>query len=253
MRILGVLDLAGDRAVHARGGRREQYAPVRAVAGMRVEEGDAVAVARAYVSHFGIDELYVADLDAIMGGASQAGLVATLADVAPLWVDAGVTSVAAARSVAAAGASRIVVGLETLASFDALAEIAAAIGRERLAFSLDLRDGQPVHRMASIDPSAPPHAVAASAASAGATAIIVLDLARVGTRTGIDTAMLASVRDAVPGVTLMAGGGVGDLDHLTTLSAAGCDGALVATALLDGRITVSDVAAARRLQASVSR
>jgi hypothetical protein len=36
-------------------------------------------------------------------------------------------------------------------------------------------------------------------------------------------------------------------------AASGCDGVLVATALLDGRMNAADVAAARRLQPSVSR
>src|SRR2546422_1633281 len=36
--------------------------------------------------------------------------------------------------------ARVVVGLETLPSFDALALVARAIGSQRIAFSLDLRD-----------------------------------------------------------------------------------------------------------------
>ena len=66
--------------------------------------------------------------------------------------------------------------------------------------------------------------------------MIVLDLARVGSGSGVDFDLFASVRDAVPGVALMAGGGVRDAGDLTRLASAGCDGALVATALLSGRL-----------------
>ncbi len=49
----------------------------------------------------------------------------------------------------------------------------------------------------------------------------------------------------MPGVTLLAGGGVRNADDLRRLKASGCDAALVATALHDGRITAADVAALR--------
>jgi phosphoribosylformimino-5-aminoimidazole carboxamide ribotide isomerase len=50
-------------------------------------------------------------------------------------------------------------------------------------------------------------------------------------------------------VTLLAGGGVRDVEDLRALAARGCDGALVATALHDGRIGARDIAAARHFTA----
>ena len=78
--------------------------------------------------------------------------------------------------------------------------------------------------------------MAARAASAGAGAVIVIDLARVGTGAGLDLALIARVRETTPGLTLVAGGGVRGLDDLARLADSGCDGALVATALHDGRL-----------------
>jgi len=80
----------------------------------------------------------------------------------------------------------------------------------------------------------------------------MIDLARVGTRSGLDLELVARVREAAPGLVLLAGGGVRGLDDLARLSDAGCDGALVATALHDGRIGAAEIAAAHR-HASVSR
>jgi phosphoribosylformimino-5-aminoimidazole carboxamide ribotide isomerase len=77
--------------------------------------------------------------------------------------------------------------------------------------------------------------------------VAVLDLARVGAGDGLDTHLIARVRNAAPGVSLLAGGGVRGLDDLMRLADAGCDGALVATALHNGRLGAADVAAARRL------
>jgi len=77
--------------------------------------------------------------------------------------------------------------------------------------------------------------------------MIVLELARVGTSAGPDVEMIEGLRRAVPTVSLFAGGGVRGPEDLKRLAAAGCDGALVATALHDGRLRSSDVAGASRL------
>ena len=75
---------------------------------------------------------------------------------------------------------------------------------------------------------------------------LVIDLARVGTGTGLDLALVSRVREAVPGLTLIAGGGVRGLDDVVRIADAGCDGALVASALHDGRLSAAEVATARR-------
>jgi phosphoribosylformimino-5-aminoimidazole carboxamide ribotide isomerase len=252
VRVIGVLDLAAGRAVHARAGMRERYAPVREVAGLPIEPGDALALARAYVDRLGLTELYAADLDAIdavRGGASQGTLVAALAAFgAPLWLDAGVWSADRARRALGLGAARVVVGLETLPSYNALETICASVGGDRVAFSLDLRGGRPVvsPRAVGRDGDIPAHMVAARAADAGVGSVIVIDLARVGTSTGLDLALVARVREVVPGLTLVAGGGVRGWEDVARLADVGCDGALVASALHDGRLSAAEVAIAGR-------
>ena len=262
MRLIGVVDLMAGRAVHARGGVRERYAPVGVVAGTAID-GDPLALARAYVHQFGLPELYAADLDAILGHQAQDTIVHDLATVAPLWLDAGVSSAEAARRVLGLGAARVISALETLESFDALAAICAAVGGERVAFSLDLRNGEPVAPRLVVrssesaasqlgirgKPVAPhlrtsgdsAHQLAARAADAGAGAVIVIDLARVGTATGLDVDLIARVRAAAPATMLIAGGGVRGLDDLARLADAGCDTALVASALHDGRLGAADI------------
>ena len=213
MRLIGVVDLLAGQAVHARGGVRERYVPVRTVAGTVIDGGDPLALARAYVYQFGLPELYAADLDAIMQRPPQDAIVASLALLgAPLWLDAGVTSVEGAHHVLSFGATQAVVGLETLGSFDALAAICAAVGGEHVAFSLDLRRGEPVANRLGITPDEPAHLLAARAVDAGASAVIVIDLARVGTATGLDVDLIARVRSAAPSLILLAGGGVRGLD-----------------------------------------
>jgi phosphoribosylformimino-5-aminoimidazole carboxamide ribotide isomerase len=238
MRIVGVIDVRGGRAVHAVGGRRAEYAPVTTAAGVRVD-GDARMLAHVYVNDIGTPELYVADLDAIEGGigVSNDDVVAAVAGIGvPVWLDAGASNVDAARAAIDLGASTVVIGLETLSSFDALAAINAAVGPRHVAFSIDLREGKPI-----VPPNATHGAwsvttIAERAAAARVASIIVLDLARVGTRSGIDVALMRSVRQAVPGVALFVGGGVRSEADVDALRDVGCDGALVGTALLSGAV-----------------
>jgi len=94
--------------------------------------------------------------------------------------------------------------------------------------------------------SGAPLELASAAVTAGAEAIVVLDLARVGSGRGVDSVLVQGLRRAHPHVELLAGGGIGTARELERLADAGLDGALVATALHDGRIKRDDVAAVRR-------
>ena len=242
MRVIPVLDLMAGRAVAARRGERDTYAPVRSV--LASGEGDARALARAFRDVLECVEWYVADLDAIRGGAPQWPLVRALADLGgrPL-LDAATTTVGRSEDALAAGADRVVVGLETLDSFAQLEAIVGRVGSARIVFSLDLRGSVPLVR-----PGAPhegsggsPLELARRAVAAGVRALLVLDLARVGTGAGVDLELVRRLRRALRDVELLAGGGVAGPADLARLAAAGCDAVLVATALHDGRLTASDL------------
>jgi phosphoribosylformimino-5-aminoimidazole carboxamide ribotide isomerase len=257
MRVIGVVDLRAGRAVHALSAAadapaavaeqaRRAYLPVEQAAGRRVG-GKPLALTRVYVETLGVREVYVADLDAILDGVPPSPLVRDIAQIgAPLWLDAAVSSVGSALHAIEFGASQLVVGLETLDSYKTLTAICQAVGRDRVAFSLDLRHGDPRIRAGSSVARERPKLIAARAAAAGATAVIVLDLARVGQEAGVDLDLIEQVRREIPGVTLLAGGGVRDTGDLRRLAARGCDGALVATALHDGRISAADLEALPR-------
>jgi phosphoribosylformimino-5-aminoimidazole carboxamide ribotide isomerase len=243
MRVVGVIDLRGGTAVHAVRGERERYRPVRSV--IAADAGDPLALARAYRSALGLDELYVADLDAIGGdGGEHGALIAALAREARLMVDAGVSEPARARALLDLGAQRVIVGTETLTDLDALDRLLAQVPGHALIVSVDLRDG----RVLSADPELAGlpalHAVA-RLHRAGLREAIVLDLARVGSGAGPDVALIAQVHAAFPDLELLAGGGVRDVEDLRALSGAGAAGALVATALHSGVIGSAELAELR--------
>ena len=261
MRVVGVLDLLGDRAVHARGGQRSLYEPVVMVGGEPIQPGHAPDLARAYVDRLGLDEIYVADLTAISASVERSRHHSRARTESPrhastidgiiacgvvVWLDAGIATPEDARHAMHLGATRVVVGLETLPSWRALEEICHAAGPAHVSFSLDLRDGAPVSSLNLVSGRTRAETIVDLASGAGVSSVIVLELARVGTSAGPDVEMIESVHRAVSEVPLYAGGGVRGPDDLHRLADAGCEGALVATALHDGRLDSGDVTAARR-------
>jgi phosphoribosylformimino-5-aminoimidazole carboxamide ribotide isomerase len=236
VRVIGVIDLRAGMAVHARGGDRDGYEPVQSRLVSPDQAGDAAALARAYRDRAKVAEIYVADLDAITGAtAVPQDLSSILSAGLPVMVDAGAATVPAAQRVLDLGATRVIVGLETLTSFSDLGAIVRATGAADVVFSLDLRDGRPVTRAGATFGRDAPLVVAQRATSAGVRSILVLDLGRVGRSYGPDLPLLQCIHDALPDIELLAGGGVRDAADLVGLSRAGVAGVLAATALHEGR------------------
>lgn len=250
MDVIPVLDLARGVAVWAQAGDRARYEPV--VSALVADgAGDPAALLRAYRAKLGATSCYIADLDAIQGGAIQRTMLRELAQLetgfaGTLLVDAGAHTPASTFEVLACGASQVVVGLETLRAFTDLAAIVRTVGADRVVFSVDLRLGKPVLHPAMDDVAgAVPDAVSltAQALAAGVSSLLVLDLGRIGTGCGVDVGLIEALRRRFPATRLLAGGGVLARRDLDRMRDAGCDGALVASAIHAGTITATDLAA----------
>jgi HisA/HisF family protein len=231
MRVVPVIDLKGGTAVHAVRGERERY---------RALGRDPLALARAFRSELGLDELYVADLDAIGGDGEHRAGIAAVAREARVMVDAGVGEPERARALLDLGVHRVVVGTETLTGPDALDRLLAL----DVILSVDLRGGRtlsPHSELAGL----PALDALTRLYRPGLREAIVLDLARVGSGAGPDVALIAELHAAFPDLELLAGGGVRDVDDLRALADAGAAGALVATALHSGVIGRRELAGLR--------
>jgi phosphoribosylformimino-5-aminoimidazole carboxamide ribotide isomerase len=241
MRVVPVIDLKGGVAVHAVRGERERYRPVRG----RIGDGsDPVGLARALRDRLGLDELYVADLDAIAGGTGSPDVVAALARDTRVMVDAGTTGATAIAGLVELGVARVIVGTESLPGVQAFRRLRHELPDAPLVLSLDLRGGE----LLSPDPALAGSGAADALArlvDAGAREVIVLDLLRVGSGEGLDLTLIAELHARFPDVELLAGGGVRDAADLDALADAGAAGALIATALHNGAITADDLHALR--------
>jgi len=233
-RLIPVIDVMGGQAVRAIGGRREFYAPVKS---KLTDSTEPTIIAGAMLAAAGVNELYVADIDAIQGHRPRLGWVKELTDRGTrVMVDSGVKTAADAIPIAAAGAS-VVVGTETLARFEELQSLVRAWEAERVMLSIDMRNGRVLGDESAwgIQPKAA--SVIEKCLAAGVKQFIVLELARVGTGFGPGTVELCrSLRQQFPAIELLAGGGVRNRTDVEQLAAAGADGVLIASALHDGEI-----------------
>jgi phosphoribosylformimino-5-aminoimidazole carboxamide ribotide isomerase len=240
MPILPVVDLLKGRVVRGVAGRRHEYRPIVSTIAQTPEP---LAVATALREHFGFVELYVADLDGIMSGRPALATHSKLIKHGfHLWLDAGVREATGAESLFDAGVDKVIVGLETVTGPRVLGELCGRFGAERVVFSLDLKDGQPLGATASWGGN-DRWGIAQRAVGEGVRHLLVLDLARVGVGAGVGTEILcADLRSTYPALTILAGGGVRGPADIRRLYDHGVDYALVASALHDGRLARADVA-----------
>jgi phosphoribosylformimino-5-aminoimidazole carboxamide ribotide isomerase len=243
MRVFPVLDLQAGLVVRGVAGRRHEYRPIVSQLCPSSQPLDVVTGLR---DRFASADLYLADLDAIAGAPpAWATLMLLRRHGFRLWLDAGIRNVDQADALAEAGMEGIIVGLETVPGPAVLAEIVARHG-ERVAFSLDLRGGNP---LGEVGPwrGPDPWSIAVEAVERGVRKILVLDLQRVGVHSGPGTEALCSrLAGQFPAVELWAGGGVRGLGDLQVLQAAGVSVALVASALHDGLLSRVDLDALAR-------
>lgn len=249
--VIPVIDLKQGRVVRGVGGRRDEYRPVESVL---CAQSTPLAVAAAF-NKLGFEKTYVADLDAIAGHEPDWRAYQQLIDCGlSLIVDAGTARAqraAALAEFAYGGQSLdVVLGLESLTSLAQLSDSVKAVNPSRLTFSLDLRGGVPITSMAEWKASSS-ESIVEQVIGLGIQRLIVLDIAAVGLNGGVSTMELCRrLRATYPQIEITSGGGVRNVEDLHRLSDAGCDAALVASALHDGRLSADDLFRFRLLRVS---
>jgi phosphoribosylformimino-5-aminoimidazole carboxamide ribotide isomerase len=229
LRVIPVIDLMGGEVVHARKGDRASYRPLESPLS---PTSDPVAVVRGLLAVYPFPTLYVADLDAILGGGDNLPAPRRIRAEFPaleMWIDNGAADAAALEALIRADLGAPVLGSESQRDGALVAEHG---GSGRTVLSLDFR-GDGFQGPAEIlgEPALWPRR------------IIVMTLARVGSGAGPDLERLAAIRSIAGGREIYAAGGVRNAADLSTLKAAGASGALIATALHERRIVRADLEA----------
>lgn len=233
MKVVPVLDVLDGVAVHAVRGERKKYSPLKSVL---CKSADPVDVGKAFKA-VGFTELYMADLDAILGKKPNINFLKRIkaeTDLA-IMVDAGINTNERARMLLEAGASNIVIGTETLKDLRFIEEALKSFGAEKVVVSIDIVENEILSMSESIKryKSA---LLAENLEKMGVAKIIVLDLRRVGSEQGANLALVKEVIERT-NLKVLTGGGIRNIKDLEELRRIGVSGALVATALHKGIIT----------------
>ena len=237
MKIIPVIDVLNSIAVHGIQGKRKNYHPLNSLLCASV---DPLIIAKTFES-FGFEYLYLADLDAIMGKSPnlEKYRLITKNTNLHLMVDAGIADVSRAKDVLNTGVKRIVIGSETLKSLDFVSQAARALGKDVIIVSIDLKHGRILSSskdIASMDVIS----FLEQLIRIGVDQIILLDLDRVGTQQGINFSFLKKLLRKSE-ARIIVGGGIKNLFELEKLENLGISGALVATVLHNGKVTINEL------------
>lgn len=227
MEIIPVIDIRHGVVVRAVAGRRDHYATIVTPL---AQGGAPVDVLRGLLSLHPFKAAYIADLDAIERRGDNHVAIAALAAAFPtlrIWVDAGMRDARDISRQLKNPKIDVVVGAETLAD---ARDLAAFRNEPRLVLSLDFMDATFLGAPEVLEnPDRWP------------ARVIVMTLARVGAGLGPDLARLQEIITRADGRRVYAAGGMRGLDDLMLAQHAGAAGALVASALHDGRLTPSEI------------
>ena len=225
-RTIFVLDLLNGSVVHAVRGERARYQPVK---------GSVVCGSSAPVDIISAvmpGEAYIADLDHLQHTGNNFELVKRISAMTRTMVDIGPENTDDVEKCARI-ADTVIIGTET-ASFDL---ITCAVERfpGRINISIDMKNGMVLTKDRKLGTT--PVELVRKLNGYDIKDIIILDLSKVGTSAGIDVAMLKTIA-AASNHNILAGGGIRDMDDIRALSKIGVSGALVATAVHNGKIPV---------------
>ncbi|MGH8119490.1 MAG: HisA/HisF-related TIM barrel protein [Gammaproteobacteria bacterium] len=227
MRIIPVIDLQQGQVVHAVAGQRDRYRPLRS---QLCPDNDPCNIVQAFLGLYPFKTVYIADLAAISGGRPNTNSVRRLLDHFPrldFWLDQGLRD---KNAVLDTNHKRIfhVIGSETgisPAQCSALLDL-----RPQPLLSLDFSEGNFLGDITLLQrPDSWPEN------------IILMNLDRVGTASGIDKNLLARIQKNAIHSHIFVAGGIRNFPDIQHLRAAGVAGALVATALHTGQITFADL------------
>ncbi len=243
MRVIAAIDILNGQVVAGLSGIRESYKPLISKVVSATNPFELIMEMR---EALGINDFYIADLDAILTGKKNEQLYSSLVkEGVHIYLDAGSKNCADLQYLMNMNVFKVVAGLETIESIEEL-ETAAQMFGSRLVFSLDMKNGVPFTTRKELVLKSP-QSIMMDAINAGVDHLFILDLANVGTGKGASTdGLITKARTLSEKIFIMAGGGIGSFQDVIGLKNSGANAVVVSRALHDGtfdRETIKEILA----------
>ena len=231
MRVIAAIDILNGQVVAGLSGVRESYKPLISKVVSVTNPFELIMEMREVL---GINDFYIADLDAILTGKKNEHLYSSLVkEGVYIYLDAGSKNCADLQYLMDMNVFKVVAGLETIESIEELETAAKRFG-SRLVFSLDMKNGVPFTTREELVLKSP-LSIMMDAINAGVDHLFILDLAKVGTGKGASTdSLVAKARAQSDEIFIMAGGGIGSFQDVIGLKNSGASAVVVSRALHDG-------------------
>ena len=220
---------------------------VQGEAGSETSYGDPLAAALQW-QHDGAEWIHLVDLDAAFGRGSNAALLATMIAEVGISVElsGGIRDDAALAAALSTGAQRVVVGTAALERPDWVRQVIAKHG-DRIAVGLDARGDRLAARGWTTDGGDLMDTLARLDGD-GCARYVLTDVAKDGMLRGPNLDLLKRVCAATARPVIASGGvsSLADLTAIAGLRADGVEGAIIGTALYEGRFTLPEAREAVR-------
>ncbi|MGZ4494569.1 MAG: bifunctional 1-(5-phosphoribosyl)-5-((5-phosphoribosylamino)methylideneamino)imidazole-4-carboxamide isomerase/phosphoribosylanthranilate isomerase PriA [Nocardioides sp.] len=234
LELLPAVDIAGGQAVQL----------VQGVAGSEKRFGDPVEAALNWQKR-GAEWIHLVDLDAAFGRGDNRELLARIVGTLDIKVEmsGGIRDDASLEAAMATGCRRVNIGTAALESPEWCAAAIATYG-DRVAVGLDVR-GRTLAARGWTSEGGDLYDVLARLDSEGCARYVVTDVNKDGMLQGPNLDLLRNVCAATDRPVVASGGitELADLEALVALVPDGVEGAIVGTALYEGRFTLEDALA----------
>ncbi|TFG14565.1 MAG: hypothetical protein EU535_03320 [Promethearchaeota archaeon] len=237
-RIIPVMDILNSTAVHAIKGEREKYNPLKSKI---FNTSNPLEIVKKLNEKYNFDEIYIADLDAIVKKKPNFELLSKFLKNPSLNIllDPGIIDKEDILIYSKFKLSKLIFGVETINNLDVITEGIKILGPNNVCISIDMFKGRIISNLKEFKGQIPINLVKILN-DLNVKEIILLDLFRVGQKLGGVPDLYLEVRNQFRG-NILVGGGIKNLDDIILLDNHNFSGALIGTALYDGSIKINEL------------
>ena len=234
-RIIPVIDILNSEAVHAVKGEREKYRPLKSVL---IKNSDPLEIVKEIQKKTSINDVYIADLDAILRREPNCPLLSKILKIPDIkvMIDPGIILAPNIAEYASYDLDSLILGLETIQNLGVISDCLDIIGSNKTIVSIDMYKEKILTNIKEIKNQSPIE-ITKKIGMLGIKKIILLDLYKVGQKIGGIPPLYLEILKQFKG-QIFVGGGIKDIRDIELYKRNNFSGVLIGTALHDGTIEI---------------